>query len=173
VTVALASTFFLGTFYRSATLYHPQRRAILHLKNQRKKIKDTKAHRRLQQQQQQQQQHRDNHRLLTSSGSQTTTTAAATTRHHHQQQGATPGSEPASATSAGSGGTFKGQSHVVGTAGGGGGLADTRPPFLDFSALRSTTFRILLFATATSSLGLNTPLIYLVLTFSNPNLSRV
>lgn len=25
-------TFILGTFYRSATMYHPQRRAILHLK---------------------------------------------------------------------------------------------------------------------------------------------
>ena len=34
------STFILGLFYRSATLYHPQRRAILHLKTQKKKIKD-------------------------------------------------------------------------------------------------------------------------------------
>lgn len=36
-------TFILGTFYRSASLYHPQRRAILHLKNQNKikrKMKD-------------------------------------------------------------------------------------------------------------------------------------
>ena len=40
VTGALASTFILGTFYRSATLYHPQRRAILHLKSQKRKIKD-------------------------------------------------------------------------------------------------------------------------------------
>jgi hypothetical protein len=29
-----------GMFYRSASLYHPQRRAILHLKNQKRKIKD-------------------------------------------------------------------------------------------------------------------------------------
>lgn len=29
-----------GTCYRSASLYHPQRRAILHLKNQKRKIKD-------------------------------------------------------------------------------------------------------------------------------------
>lgn len=33
-------TFILGTFYRSASLYHPQRRAILHIKNQKRKIKD-------------------------------------------------------------------------------------------------------------------------------------
>ena len=40
VTGVLASTFILGIFYRSATLYHPQRRAILHLKSQKRKIKD-------------------------------------------------------------------------------------------------------------------------------------
>lgn len=32
-------TSLLGTFYRSASLYHPQRRAILHLKSQKRKIK--------------------------------------------------------------------------------------------------------------------------------------
>lgn len=40
VTVTVFITFILGTFYRSASLYHPQRRAILHLKNQKRKIKD-------------------------------------------------------------------------------------------------------------------------------------
>ena len=40
VTGVLFSTFILGIFYRSATLYHPQRRAILHLKSQKRKIKD-------------------------------------------------------------------------------------------------------------------------------------
>ncbi|XP_061714416.1 monocarboxylate transporter 10-like isoform X2 [Cydia pomonella] len=47
VTGVVFVTFILGTFYRSASLYHPQRRAILHLKNQNKikrKMKDrTKA----------------------------------------------------------------------------------------------------------------------------------
>ncbi|KAJ9600051.1 hypothetical protein L9F63_009668, partial [Diploptera punctata] len=40
VTGVLALAFFLGILYRSASLYHPQRRAILHLKNQRKKVKE-------------------------------------------------------------------------------------------------------------------------------------
>lgn len=40
VAVTAFLTFFLALLYRSASLYHPQRRAILHLKNQRRKIKD-------------------------------------------------------------------------------------------------------------------------------------
>lgn len=40
VTLNVFLTFFLGLFYRSAALYHPQRRAILHLKTQRRKVKD-------------------------------------------------------------------------------------------------------------------------------------
>ncbi|XP_034939069.1 monocarboxylate transporter 12-like isoform X2 [Chelonus insularis] len=40
VTGVVFLTFILGTFYRSASLYHPQRRAILHLKNQKRKIKE-------------------------------------------------------------------------------------------------------------------------------------
>ncbi|XP_015113818.1 monocarboxylate transporter 10 [Diachasma alloeum] len=42
VTGALSLTFFLGLIYRSASLYHPQRRAIVHLKNQRTKVKEKK-----------------------------------------------------------------------------------------------------------------------------------
>lgn len=43
VTGALSLAFFLGLIYRSASLYHPQRRAILHLKNQRSKLKEKKS----------------------------------------------------------------------------------------------------------------------------------
>lgn len=39
VTGALFLAFFLGLIYRSASLYHPQRRAIVHLKNQQSKFK--------------------------------------------------------------------------------------------------------------------------------------
>lgn len=82
VTGAVFLSFFLGTFYRSASLYHPQRRAILHLKNQKRKIKDKNKQ-------------------------------------------------------------------------------DDRPPFFDFSTLRSKTVRILLVSTGISSFGINTPIFYL------------
>lgn len=88
VTATVFTTFLLGTCYRSASLYHPQRRAILHLKNQKRKIKDKNRH-------------------------------------------------------------------------------DDRPPFLDFTTLRSKTVRILLVSTGISAFGINTPIFYLVSVYSN------
>ncbi|XP_048513586.1 monocarboxylate transporter 10-like isoform X3 [Athalia rosae] len=82
VTGVVFLTFILGTFYRSASLYHPQRRAILHLKNQKRKIKDKNK-------------------------------------------------------------------------------VDDRPPFFDFSTLKSKTVRILLVSTGISAFGINTPIFYL------------
>ncbi|XP_037884068.1 monocarboxylate transporter 2 isoform X1 [Glossina fuscipes] len=44
IIAALCSiSFFVGLLYRPASLYHPQRRAIQHLKNQRKKMRDNKT----------------------------------------------------------------------------------------------------------------------------------
>ncbi|XP_066597732.1 monocarboxylate transporter 4-like [Prorops nasuta] len=43
VTGILSLSVFLGLVYKSASLYHPQRRAILHLKNQRSKLKENKS----------------------------------------------------------------------------------------------------------------------------------
>ena len=39
ITGVLFLAFFLGLIYRSASLYHPQRHAIVHLKNQQNKLK--------------------------------------------------------------------------------------------------------------------------------------
>ncbi|KAG5674643.1 hypothetical protein PVAND_004597 [Polypedilum vanderplanki] len=44
VTILMSSSFFMALLYRPASLYHPQRRAILHLKNSRKKVKEKKTH---------------------------------------------------------------------------------------------------------------------------------
>ncbi|KAK6631718.1 hypothetical protein RUM43_013782 [Polyplax serrata] len=82
ITGAIFLTFILGTFYRSASLYHPQRRAILHLKNQKRKIKDKNK-------------------------------------------------------------------------------SEDKPAFLDTTALRSKTVRILLASTGLSAFGINTPIFYL------------
>ncbi|CAD7079779.1 unnamed protein product [Hermetia illucens] len=44
ITGFISFSFFMGLLYRPASLYHPQRRAIQHLKNQRKKVKEKKTH---------------------------------------------------------------------------------------------------------------------------------
>ncbi len=88
VTGIVFTTFFLGTFYRSASLYHPQRRAILHLKSQKRKIKNKD-------------------------------------KEKNKAQ-------------------------------------DDRPPYFDFKTLRSKTLRILLTSIAVASIGLFTPIFYLV-----------
>ena len=102
VTALISSTFILGNayfmtsfqnlkivstgmFYRSASLYHPQRRAILHLKSQKRKIKE------------------------------------------------------------------KNKSQTE------------KPPFFDISTLKSITIRIITVSSAISSIGLQTPLVYLVI----------
>ena len=88
VTGIVFLTFFLGTFYRSASLYHPQRRAILHLKSQKRKIKNKD-------------------------------------KEKNKAQ-------------------------------------DDRPPYFDFTTLRSRTIQILLLSIFVSSFGMNAPLFYLV-----------
>ena len=88
VTLVLSSTFLCGMFYRSASLYHPQRRAIMHLKNQKRKIKMKKE---------------DKVKSL-----------------------------------------------------------EEKVPFIDFYALKSKTVQIILASTSVASMGLNTPIIYLV-----------
>ena len=89
VTGLISILFVLGTFYRSASLYHPQRRAILHLKSQKRKIKN--------------------------------------------KDKANQAAE------------------------------DTTPPLFDFTSLKSRTVQILLASTAVAALGLNTPLLYMVM----------
>ena len=88
ITGLLITTFLLGTFYRSASLYHPQRRAILHLKTQKRKIKN-----------------KDKEKNK---------------------------------------------------------LQDDRPPFFEFTTLRSRTVQIILLSTFLSHVGIFTPLFLLV-----------
>ena len=88
VTGVVFITFLLGTFYRSASLYHPQRRAILHLKSQKRKIKN-----------------KDKEKNK---------------------------------------------------------IQDDAPPFFDLTTLRSRTVQLLLGSIAIASVGMNTPIFYLV-----------
>lgn len=89
ITGLVVTTFLLGTFYRSASLYHPQRRAILHLKTQKRKIKN-----------------KDKEKNK---------------------------------------------------------LQDDRPPFFEFTTLKSRTVQIMLVSTFFSHLGIFSPLIFLVI----------
>ena len=93
LTGVITTLFVLGTFYRSASLYHPQRRAILHLKSQKRKIKSKDKEKN------------------------------KTTVNNHE---------------------------------------DT-PPFFDFTTLKSRTVQILLVSTSMAGLGLNAPLLYMVI----------
>ena len=88
--------------YRSASLYHPHRRAIVHLKNQRRKIKEKK--------------------------------------------------KKAAAVSAASASVAS---------------SSEKPPLLDLSPLRMRAVRRLVLAAATASLGLYTPVFFLVSVFLN------
>ena len=92
ITGLLVTTFLLGTFYRSASLYHPQRRAILHLKTQKRKIKN-----------------KDKEKNK---------------------------------------------------------LQDDRPPFFEFTTLKSRTVRIILFSALVSHVGIYSPLFFLVSLFT-------
>ena len=98
LTLLITVTFFLGMFYRSASLYHPQRRAIMHLKNQKRKIKMKKE---------------DKSKLL-----------------------------------------------------------EEKVPIIDFYVLKSKTIKILLTSTAVTSLGLSTPMFYLVNNRGGKEISR-
>ena len=104
MTGVISVLFVLATFYRSASLYHPQRRAILHLKSQKRKIKS-----------------KDKAKNGTSGNS--TQNNNATSPHEE----------------------------------------NATPPLFDFTSLRSRTVQILLVSTAVSGLGLNTPLLYMVI----------
>lgn len=99
-------SFFLGVLYRPASLYHPQRRAILHLKSLQKKsrLKD---------------------------------------QHLKTQQQASIGS-------------------AVSTKIPGSG----KPPYFDFSVLKSKTIQIILSGTCISNFGLMSPLFLFVSVFS-------
>ena len=88
ITGVVFLSFFLGTFYRSASLYHPQRRAILHLKSQKRKIKNKD-------------------------------------KEKNKAQ-------------------------------------DDRPPYFDFTTLKSKTVQILMLSITTVNLGLIAPFVYLV-----------
>jgi hypothetical protein len=96
-------TFFLAVLYRPASLYHPQRRAILHLKSlqKRSRIKDKmKGH------------------------------------SVSQKQQSLNGSQMA---------------------------ALEKPPYFDFTVLKSRTIQILICGTCISSFGTTTPLLLIVL----------
>lgn len=50
---------------------------------------------------------------------------------------------------------------------------EDKPPFLDFSCLRSKTLQILLLSTSFTSFGINTPLFNLVRRMSNEDIKYV
>lgn len=113
VTGLLILGFFLGMVYRSASLYHPQRRAILHLKNQRKKVnnkfsKQIRTH--------------PNARRFT----------IHLPRFVFQVK--------------------EKKTHI----------RVPKPPFFDFTPLKSRTVQMLLLASGTAAFGLYTPVFYLV-----------
>lgn len=119
--LVISLSFFLGVLYRPASLYHPQRRAILHLKSlqKRSRLKD---------------QHLKTATAQNSVNSAFSSVATATNNSRKSTTAGLPGT----------------------------GKASDKPPYWDFSVLKSRTIQIMLSGTCISHFGMTAPLFLLV-----------
>lgn len=140
--------FFIGVLYRPASLYHPQRRAILHLKSLQKKSRHREAAQGLyngninaningKNGQNFNNNVNNNINSLNNNSNQLNNVNSTTT---NGQTGLTSGLGPSSSSVSG----------------------HHKPPYFDFSILKSKTIRILLSGTCISAFGLWTPIFLLV-----------
>lgn len=115
--LVISLSFFLAVLYRPASLYHPQRRAILHLKSlqKRSRLKD-----------------------------------------QHLKTATAQNSVNSAFSSVTGGGTGKKSSSVHAK------KTSDKPPYFDFSVLKSRTIQIILSGTCISHFGMTAPLFLLV-----------
>lgn len=123
----ISLSFFLGVLYRPASLYHPQRRAILHLKSLQKRSRLKDQHLKTATAQ----------NSLNSAFSSVAVTAAAGTNATNNNSKKSNATVHAKKTS-------------------------DKPPYFDFSVLKSRTIQIILSGTCISHFGMTAPLFLLV-----------
>lgn len=148
----MSISFFLGVLYRPASLYHPQRRAILHLKSLQKRSRLKDQHLK----QQQQTGHLHHHATLQSTGTVQSGPGVMTTTTIDQENIVSPADANKEKKVQSS------MKSMISSSSKAEKSSSEKPPYFDLSILKSRTVQIILSGTCISHFGMTAPILLLV-----------